>query len=75
MGGGGFNSILFISNLEGILVPNLGLLQNLGPFEEFLWWWMGGGWCLNVYLVIGFGPNLGLALWPRAMPINRSCDI
>ena len=21
-------------------------------------------------LVIGFGPNLGLALWPRAKPIN-----
>ena len=33
---------------------------------------MGGGgwWCLNVDLVIGFGPNLGLALWPRAKPIN-----
>ena len=29
-----------------------------------------GGWCLNVNLVIGFGPNLDLALWPRAKPIN-----
>ena len=23
-------------------------------------------------LVIGFGPSLGLALWPRAKPINSS---
>ena len=30
----------------------------------------GGGGCLNVNLVIGFGPSLGLALWPRAKPIN-----
>ena len=22
-------------------------------------------------LVLGFGPNLGLALWPRAKPINN----
>ena len=28
------------------------------------------GGCLNVNLVIGFGPNPGLALWPRAKPIN-----
>ena len=25
-------------------------------------------------LVIGFGPNLGLALWPRAKPIKRGGD-
>ena len=31
----------------------------------------GGGGCLNVNLLIGFGPFLGLALWPRAKPINR----
>ena len=30
----------------------------------------GGWWCLNVNLVIGFCPSLGLALWPRAKPIN-----
>ena len=30
-----------------------------------------GGWCLNVNLVIGFGPSLGLALWPRAKPIKN----
>ena len=39
---------------------------------------MGGGWvvggCLNVNLVIGFGPSLGLALWPRAKPINTLTD-
>ena len=23
-------------------------------------------------LVIGFGPNPGLALWPRAKPINKT---
>ena len=28
-------------------------------------------WCLNVNLVIGFGPNLGLALWPGAKPIKN----
>ena len=27
--------------------------------------------CLNVNLVIGFGPSLGLALWPRAKPIKN----
>ena len=32
----------------------------------------GGGWCLNVNLVIGFGPSLNLALWPRAKPINSA---
>ena len=40
-----------------------------------MWWWDVAGamwWCLNVNLVIGFGPNLGLALWPRAKPINDS---
>ena len=31
-------------------------------------------WCLNVDLVIGFGANLGLALWPRAKPINNNND-
>ena len=29
------------------------------------------GGCLNVNLVIGFGPSLGLALWPRAKPIKK----
>ena len=53
-------------------MPNLSLLLSLEPFEKFLWWvgGGGGGWCLNVDIVIGFGPNLGLALWPRAKPIN-----
>ena len=32
---------------------------------------VGGGGCLNVNLVIGFGPNLGLELWPRAKPIKK----
>ena len=27
-------------------------------------------WCLNVNMVVGFGPNLGPALWPMAKPIN-----
>ena len=31
----------------------------------------GGGGCLNVNLVIGFGQSLGLALLPRAKPINK----
>ena len=37
---------------------------------------VGGGWwwCLNVNLVIGFGPSLGLALWPRAKPIKTNTD-
>ena len=48
----------------------LSLLLSLGPFEKFVWWWVVGGGCLNVNLVIGFGPNLGLALWPRAKPFN-----
>ena len=30
------------------------------------WWW----WCLNVKLVIGFGPSLGLGLELRTKLIN-----
>ena len=33
-----------------------------------VWWW----WCLNVNLVIGFGPCLALVLGSRAKPINSS---
>ena len=50
-------------------ITNLSLLLSLGPFENLCGRVVGGG-CLNVNLVIGFGPNLGLALWPRAKPIN-----
>ena len=32
----------------------------------------GGGALPRVNLVIGFGSNLGLALWPRAKPINSA---
>ena len=34
----------------------------------------GGGWwwCLNVKLVIGFGPTLGLGLELRAKPIKKN---
>ena len=56
-----------------MLIPSPRLLPSLKAFEKFVWWVGGGGgwgWCLNVNLVIGFGPNLGLALWPRAKPIN-----
>ena len=38
-----------------------------------LYWWMGGGGgcgCLNVKIVIGFGPSLGLGLLLEAKPIN-----
>ena len=41
--------------------------------KGFWWWvggWMGGWWCLNANLVIGFGPSLGLGLQLRAKPIN-----
>ena len=34
---------------------------------------VGGGWVGGVNLVIDFGPNLGLALCPRAKPINKEC--
>ena len=70
----GFNSIPVIPNLGGCLMPNFSLLLSLEPFEKFLWWMGGGGggWCLNVDIVIGFVPNLALALWPRAKPINST---
>ena len=36
----------------------------LESFEKFLWVVVvGGGWCLNVDLVIGFGPSLDLGTW------------
>ena len=59
-----------------MLIPNPSLLLSIKAFEKFVWWvvggWVGGWWCLNVNLVIGFGSNLGLALWPRAKPINSA---
>ena len=57
-----------------MLIPNPGLLLSQKAFKKFVWWvvggLVGGWWCLNVNLVMGFGPNLGLAFWPRAKPIN-----
>ena len=35
---------------------------------------MGGWWCLYANIVTGFGPSLGLALWPRAKPIKNEDD-
>ena len=76
----GVSSIPMIPNLGECLMPNLSLLHSLEEAQKFLWWrfqrlygevpeiiW----WCLNVNIVIGFGPNLGLALWPRAKPIKK----
>ena len=61
----------FLSLREAYL-SNLSLLPSLEALEKFVvvvvggWWW----WCLNVNLVIGFGPSLGLGLELRAKPIN-----
>ena len=74
----GVSSIPMIPNLGECLMPNLSLLHSLEVAQKFLWWRfqrLYGEvpeiiWCLNVNIVIGFGPNLGLALWPRAKPIN-----
>ena len=67
-GGGHFLS------LREVYLSNLSLLQSLEPSEKFVvgGWWVGGWWwwCLNVKLVIGFGPSLGLGLKLRAKPIN-----
>ena len=52
---GEFTPISLIHNLGGTFIPNLSLLIYLESFEKFVWWW-----CLNVYLVIGFGPRLDL---------------
>ena len=49
-------------------IPNWMPLLRFHHLETFVV--VGGWWCLNENLVIGFGPNLGLALWPRAKPIN-----
>ena len=60
----------FLSLREAYL-SNLSLLPSLEPLEKFVV--VGGGgwwWCLNVKLVIGFGPSLGLGLKLRAKPIN-----
>ena len=51
-----------------MLIPNPNLLLSLKALEKFVWWVVG----LNVNLVIVFGPSLGLALWARAKPINKS---
>ena len=61
--------------LYGAYIPNLSFLLGLEPLNKFVvvvvvgggWWWW---WCLNVKLVIGFGPSLGLGLELRAKPIN-----
>ena len=59
------NSI--IPNLGGSYISNLSLQIYLESFKKFLWvvvvgggWWW---WCLNVDLVIGFGPSLDLGTW------------
>ena len=60
-------------SLREAYISNLSLLRSLEPLEKFVvvvvggWWW----WCLNVKLVIGFGPSLGLGLELRAKPINN----
>ena len=54
------------------MVPGTYSQTSEGPTYQILWWWeVVGGGCLNVNLVIGFGPNLGLALWPGAKPIKN----
>ena len=70
----GVSSIPMIPNLGECLMPNLSLLHSLEVAQKFLWWRfqrLYGEvpeiiWCLNVNIVIGFGPNLDLALLPRA---------
>ena len=69
MGGEGGRPFL---SLREAYISNLSILRSLEPLEKFVvvvgggWWW----WCLNVNLVIGFGPSLGLGLELRAKPIN-----
>ena len=64
MGGEGGGQFL---SLREVYLSNLSLLQSLEPSEKFM---VGGWWCLNVKLVIGFGPSLGLGLKLRAKPTN-----
>ena len=52
---GEFTPISLMSYLGGTYIPNLSLLIWIESFEKFVWWW-----CLDVYLVIGFGPTLDL---------------
>ena len=47
-------------------ISNLSLIQSLEPLKKV------SGWCLNVNLVIGFGPSLGLGLELRAKPIKTN---
>ena len=65
---GGERGGQFLS-LRGAYISNLSLLRSLEPLEKFVvggggwwWWWWWWWWCLNVKLVIGFGPSLGLGL-------------
>ena len=54
-----------IPNFGGSYISNLSLQICPESFKKFLWW-VGdgdGGWCLNVDLVIGFGPSLDLGTW------------
>ena len=66
MGGEGGRQFL---SLREAYLSNLSLLRSLEPLEKFVVV-VGGWWCLNVKLVIGFGPSLGLGLELRAKPIN-----
>ena len=60
MGGEGGRPFL---SLREAYLSNLSLLRSLEPLEKFVVVVVGGGWwCLNVKLVIGFGPSLGLGL-------------
>ena len=62
--------------LREAYLSNLSLLPSLEALEKFVvvvvvgggWWWW---WCLNVKLVIGFGPSLCLGLELRAKPIKN----
>ena len=50
----------FIPNLGGSYISNLSLKICL---KSLLKSSCGGWWCLNVDLVIGFGPNLDVGTW------------
>ena len=56
--------------LREAYLSNLSLLPSLEALEKFVVVVVVGGWCLNVKLVIGFGPSLCLGLELRAKPIN-----
>ena len=51
----------FLSLREAYILK-LSLLRSLEPLEKFVVVVVVGGWCLNVNLVIGFGPSPGLGL-------------